>query len=311
MSLRTRTGTVAERERATVEAPAEGLRLDVAIARSFPGLSRRTAKVLLDLGGVFVGGTRVKRASLVVRSGERLEIVRGPAFERALRGEAPAPEGPSPEVVFEDADLWVVHKPAAWLTAPTPEGDRGSLADWLTRRLTPGLRAARAHVVHRLDLGTSGLLVFARSDLARSRLSEVFRVHDVERRYLAVAHGLLAEPLSLDAPIDGRPARTRVAPVERLLRHTLVEAELHTGRTHQVRLHLSGAGHPIAGDGKYGPPSRAEPPGTPRPPRLCLHAAALGFAHPRSGVPLRFEAPLPPDVSAWLVALRTLAASPP
>ncbi|HZR83947.1 MAG TPA: RluA family pseudouridine synthase [Candidatus Binatia bacterium] len=221
---------------------------------------------------------------------------RGRARARARRSGVARVGGHGGDPAYADEDVAVVEKPAGMPTAPTPEGDRGSVADALARDLLGG----RVHVVHRLDLPTSGLLVFARSDRANRALSETFRRHDVEREYLAVVRGRLeAAELAIDDPIGGRRALTRVAVAEALGDGaTLVRARLETGRTHQIRIHLARVGHPVLGDRQHGARTSFDPP------RLALHAALLAFAHPATGEPLRFESAWPDDLGPWLERLR-------
>jgi 23S rRNA pseudouridine1911/1915/1917 synthase len=272
------------------------------LAAHVPELSRRRARVLLDVGGVFVDDTRAKQAGRPVAAGQRVVAHLGGALDRATKRVGSAArdhdEGglPSYTVVHEDDDIVVVEKPAGLLTAPTPESDRNNLASLLGRR--PG--GGPVFVVHRIDLETSGLLVFARTPDANRILSEVFRRHDLTREYLAVAAGTVPGDLTvIDRPVGGRRAVTHLAVVEPLgTRATLLRARLETGRTHQIRLHLAGVGHPVLGDGKYGSP------GAPRAPRMALHATRLAFAHPATGVPLDFVSPWPADLDPWLATLR-------
>jgi len=269
-----------------------GLRLDQALAKHVPGLSRRKARVLVDLGGVFVDRARIKVASRPLRAGQVIEAVLGGVLDRA--GEPATP--PEVPVVYEDADLIVVEKPAGLVTAPTPESDRGDLLDLLNRRAGP------VWLVHRLDRETSGLLVFARTREANRALGEMFVVHDLERAYVTVVAGAFAEEAqTIDRPVGGKRAVTHVRVVARYAEATRLEARLETGRTHQIRLHLAGLGHPVLGDTEHGG-ERART-FAPRPPRLALHAAILGFKHPRTQEPLRFERPLPADLAAWLAYL--------
>jgi 23S rRNA pseudouridine1911/1915/1917 synthase len=287
-----------------VVAPAdEGRRLDQVLAAGVPGLSRRKARVVLDIGGVFVDGARTKVAGRAVRAGQVIVANVGGALERATKEagrEARTRDDaklPAFRVVHEDADVVVADKPGGLLTAPTPESDRNNLAHALAEQL-----GRRVLVVHRLDLDTSGLLVFALTDEANRILAERFREHDVERMYLAVLQGLLAgDEHTVEAPVGGRRAVTRFSVVERFAGRgaTLVRCVLETGRTHQIRLHARHLGHPVLGDRRYG---EAAPAG--EPPRLALHATVLGFRHPRSGVALRFESPWPEDLSPWLAALQ-------
>jgi len=298
-------GNDVRRHRFEVPAAQAGTRLDQAIAANVEGVSRRKARVLIDLGGVFVDRHRVKVASRKVRAGQVVEVVIGGAFERATKKVGAAAratdhaELPPFAVLFEDDDLVVVDKPAGLLTAPTPESDRGNLADLLRRRSDGG---GTLFVVHRLDLPTSGVLVFAKTDDANRALSELFRVHDVERQYLAVVAGAWPSEVSrVDEPVLGKNAVTDFEVVERFGDvATLVRATLSTGRNHQIRRHASGLGHPVLGDAQYG----AGVVGIPRPPRMALHATRLGFRHPRTGEHMRFDVALPAELSDWAQRLR-------
>lgn len=269
-----------------VEAADSGLRLDQLLARRVPDLSRRKARVLIDIGGVFVGGSRVKVASRKVSPGQVVEANLGGALERATKevGKAAraADEARLPEhkVVFVDDDLVVVDKPSGLLAAPTPESDRGNLVSLLEAELGP-----RIYVVHRIDLETSGLLVYARSDLANRALSELFRSHTIERVYHAVLAGTLEpDELTVNEPVGGKRACTHLRVLAREGDRTRIEARLETGRTHQIRIHAAGLGHPVLGDARYGQAA---------PHRMMLHALRLGFAHPRTAQALVFETEVP------------------
>jgi 23S rRNA pseudouridine1911/1915/1917 synthase len=280
----------------TVREDDAGKRLDQLLAARIPELSRRKARVLLDIGGVFVDGARVKVASRKLRAGQSVEAHIGGALDRATKEVGRAARDrdeatlPSHSVVFEDKDLIVVDKPSGLLTAPTPESDRNNLAAML----------GDVYVVHRIDLQTSGLLVFAKTGSANRALSERFRVHDVERAYLAAVAGAFpAERERLDRAIGGRRALTHFAIEEDLGgRATLLRCRLETGRTHQIRLHCQHLGHPVLGDPRYGERFDFDPP------RMALHAAALGFVHPRTGETLQFRSEWPADLTQWLEAMR-------
>ena len=293
--------------RFTVAPAQQGQRLDQILAAGVPGLSRRKARVLLDLGGVFVDGKRTKVAGRLVRAGQIVVAHVGGALGRAsgevgraarARDEAALPAF---RLVYQDDDLVLVDKPAGLLTAPTPESDRNNLARLLQEKL-----GGEILVVHRIDLETSGLLVFARTAEANRVLAERFREHDVERLYLAALRGVLAEDACTVAlPVAGRRAVTHVTVVERFAAATLVRCRLETGRTHQIRLHVRHLGHPVLGDRRYGEASPIDPP------RMALHAAVLGLRHPRSGEALRFESPWPEDLAGWLAGLAGPAAALP
>jgi 23S rRNA pseudouridine1911/1915/1917 synthase len=268
-----------------------GLRLDQVVPRHVAGLSRRKARAVIDLGGVFVDRTRVKVAGRPVRAGQRIEVNLGGAIERTAPAQAPG-------IAFVDDHVIVADKPAGLVTAPTPESDRGDLLDQLGRAY------GEVFLVHRLDLPTSGLLVFARTREANKRLGDAFVRHDVDREYRAVAIGPVAAQ-TVDRPIQGKRAVTHIGVIEPLAGATLVSARLETGKTHQIRIHLAGLGHPVAGDHQHG--GEASRTFEPRAPRLALHAAVLGFTHPATGERVRFESAMPDELLNWIARLRRTA----
>jgi 23S rRNA pseudouridine1911/1915/1917 synthase len=178
----------------------------------------------------------------------------------------------------------------------------------------------RVRPVHRLDRETSGLMVFARTAQAEKHLGHQFRLHTIRRRYLAIVHGAVeAQTInsrlvrdrgdgrrgSTNLPNVGKPAVTHVRPIERIGGYTLIECKLETGRTHQIRIHLSEAGHPVCGDKTYFQPMfKPKRPDKSGAPRLALAAVELGFTHPITGQPMHFETPLPPDLKQFLDRLR-------
>jgi 23S rRNA pseudouridine1911/1915/1917 synthase len=257
-----------------------GLRLDQVIPRHVGGLSRRKARAVIDLGGVFVDRTRVKVAGRQLRAGQIVEVVIGGALENSKSATL------EPAIVFVDEHIIIADKPAGLVTAPTPESDRGDLLDQLKRRF------GEVYLVHRLDQPTSGLLVFARTREANKLLGDAFKVHDVEREYRAIVVGNVVEDrFTIDRPVDGRRAVTHITVIERRGATTAVAAKLETGRTHQIRIHLAGIGHPVLGDRQHG--GELERHFEPRPSRLMLHARVLGFVHPHTKQPVRFEANAP------------------
>jgi 23S rRNA pseudouridine1911/1915/1917 synthase len=274
-----------------VAADEAGLRLDQIIPRHVAGLSRRKARDVIDLGGVFVDRSRVKVAGRTLRAGQRIEVNVGGAIADAARDTPVLP----PRVVFADEHVIVIDKPPGLVTAPTPESDRGDALDQLTAQF------GEVFLVHRLDRPTSGLLVFARTRDANKQLGDAFKAHDVDREYVAVAIGDVGAQ-TIDRAIDGRNAVTHVRPLETLRGATLVAARLETGRTHQIRIHLAGLGHPVAGDRAHG--GELERRFEPRPPRLALHARLLGFKHPATGEHVRFEAEVPDELAGWVARLR-------
>lgn len=281
------------KETFTVTPDEEGLRLDQIVPKRVPGLSRRKARAVIDEGGVFVDRTRTKVAGRPVRAGQVIEVNVGGAVDRDRSAPVLAPT-----IVFSDPHIIIADKPAGLVTAPTPESDRGDLLDQLAQQF------GEVYLVHRIDLPTSGLLVFARTRQANKKLGDAFKLHDVDREYRAVAIGTV-EAQTIDRPVDGKRAVTHVSVVERLAGATLIGARLETGRTHQIRLHLAGGGTPIAGDTQHG--GETSRTFIPRAPRLALHAGRLGFAHPATGERVVFETPVPPELAAWIARLRVPA----
>jgi 23S rRNA pseudouridine1911/1915/1917 synthase len=223
-------------------------------------------------------------------------------------------------VVYEDDDLLVVDKPAGLVVHPAPGHATGTLVNALLHHTEelPGIAGvARPGLVHRLDKDTSGLLIVAKGDLAQSSLMAQLKARRVKKTYMALVQGSVAAEVGrIEAPIGrdpserkrmavvagGREATTGYRVKERFAGWTLLEVDLVTGRTHQIRVHLTEIGHPIAGDPTYGNgTSRRGPEGTTR---LFLHAWRIAFTHPRDGRLMRLEAPLPPDLQAPLDALR-------
>lgn len=296
----------------------EGERVDRAVAM-LADVSRRDAARLIAEGRVRLDGVVVDKGSLRVGAGGHLAVEPLPPAP----GLRPRPEV-EVEVVHEDQDVLVVHKDADQVVHPGAGTSEGTLVEGLLARY-PDLAEVgdplRPGIVHRLDRGTSGLLMVARTPAAHSSLVAQLSARSVERRYRALVWGRVEHGEGLvDAPIgrserdptrmavaaDGRPARTRYR-VERRFRDPVVTSltcRLESGRTHQIRVHLAAIGHPVVGDDRYGPGGRGlELGGRPRYlDRLFLHAEALGFRHPSTGEPLRFERPLPAELAVLLEA---------
>ena len=300
-----------------------------------PRLSRSEAGRWVSAGLVLLDG-RERRPSRRCRAGQRITITPVTDTETPLR-RIPGEEDPiSPEpvslrVVHEDAWLVVLDKQPGIVVHPGPGHPGGTIANGLLHRY-PEVGAVgppgRPGLVHRLDRGTSGLLVAARRESARLRLGRAFARREVEKHYLGLALGRIASARLLADPIGRDPrhprryccrgrrakdARSEVWPLEELPLATLVRLRLHTGRTHQARVHLAGTGHPLAGDALYGPAAPRRGGGQPgaalrRLRRPALHAAEIAFVHPGTGDPVRFRSPLPADLEAALGALRRAAA---
>lgn len=308
----------------TIEGDRAGATLAALVRELVPGTSWSRARDLVRDGRVLVDGAAVTDPAHRPAAGQQVELrLAGPARPRGLL----TPEA----VVHLDADVVVVDKPAGVLTVPFERDDRDTLLA-LTRVVIRRLEAGRGgspnltlRAVQRLDKETSGLVVFARSIPAQRRLQEQLAAHDLTRRYLAIVHGAAADATydtllvadrgdglrgswghrraqrGVPPPPDAKPAVTHVRVEERLGETaTLVTCELETGRQHQIRIHLAEAGHPLVGETVYIRDWRGPRLPAPRP---MLHAAVLGFVHPR-GKTLRFEAPPPADFTAVLQRLR-------
>lgn len=292
----------------------EGERLDRIVAL-VADVSRADATRTITAGGVRVDGAPASSGKQRLSTGQRVEI--DPAA--IPRSEPPQPD-PSVDVavVYADEDVVVVDKPAGLVVHPGAGHPDGTLVNGLLARY-PELRAVgeemRPGIVHRLDAGSSGLLVVARRDAAARDLIEQFSTHSAERRYDAVvwgvpeaAHGVIdapigrsrSDPLRMAVVGDGRPARTHyrvVAAYDAPAVTARLACELETGRTHQIRVHLASIGHPLVGDTVYG--RRRPTLGLLRP---FLHAAELSFDHPTTGERVTFASPLPDDLDRWLAA---------
>lgn len=303
---------------ASVPASLAGVRVDRAVSL-LTGVSRAVAADLVERGQVRLGDEPVRARSLHVVAGQSLVVL------------LPEPEALVPdeavryEVVHEDEALIVVDKPPGLVVHPGAGSSRGTLAAGLLAR-DPGIAGVgdprRPGIVHRLDRGTSGLLVVARTPDAYAALGAQLAARTVGRRYVALVAGHLASDRGVvDAPIgrsdrsptkmavaaSGRPARTSYEVLERLevragasaparVRASLVSCTLETGRTHQIRVHLSAIGHPVVGDDRYGHPPR----GVVAPGRLFLHAAELSLDHPTTGRRVSWTSPLPEDLTRVL-----------
>ncbi|HUK65717.1 MAG TPA: RluA family pseudouridine synthase [Anaeromyxobacteraceae bacterium] len=299
-----------------------GERIDVVLPRLAKGLTRSRARRCLEEGLVEVNGRPVK-PSLRVKGGEEL-LVRAwePEPISLVAQDLPL------AVLYEDRDLLVLDKAAGMVVHPARGSPHSTLVNALLYRLAgEGVAGGRLGLVHRLDRGTSGCLVVAKNEAALASLQASFKARAVEKTYLALCHGLLEPEGRLDTPY-GRHPRDRTRYTSRLPSErraltawrvrelfpgaTLAEVALHTGRTHQIRVHFAESGHPLLSDPVYGG-TRREARLAPENPvrraaeaigRQALHALRLGFPHPRSGHGLLFEAPVPEDFARALAVLR-------
>jgi 23S rRNA pseudouridine1911/1915/1917 synthase len=293
----------------------DGERVDAAIARMF-GLSRTRAAELIGDGAVLIGGRPAGKSDRVP-AGEWLDVTLPPA---AGEPAAPRPEAvPGLAVVFEDADVLVVDKPAGVAAHPTPGWTGPTVLQGLLaggHRIATSGAAERQGIVHRLDANTTGLMVVAKSESAYSVLKQAFRDREVDKRYHTLVQGH-PDPLrgTIDAPIarhpagdgrfavvaDGRPSVTHYDTLEAFRAASLAEVRLETGRTHQIRVHMAAVRHPCVGDRMYGAdPVLAARLGMTR---QWLHAVGLGFAHPDDGRWVEFASTYPADLAASLALL--------
>jgi len=292
----------------TVPAGKGAAPLDRLLREQHPGASWAEVRRLIETGKVSVNGAVQRETVLRVAPGAQIELRMAAARLRE------GPRLPAGAIVHVDAHVVVVQKPAGISTVPYDENETGTL-DELTRAEL-GRREAPLGIVHRIDKETSGLVLFARSLAAKLDLKNQFRVHSVRRRYRAIAHGVVADRTifsrliqdrgdgrrgSTNNPKLGREATTHVFFREALAGATFIECRLETGRTHQIRIHLSEAGHPLVGERVY---DRNNPHAVIAAPRLMLHALQLGFRHPVTNQELDFEQPLPADMLEMLARLR-------
>lgn len=301
-------------------AEAAGQRLDRALADALPSLSRERLKALMLEGAVTVAGKR-PTPSLRVVGGEAVSV----SVPDAAPATAQAQQIPL-SVVYEDADLIVVDKPAGLVVHPAAGNPDGTLVNALLHHCAGGLSGiggvARPGIVHRIDKDTSGLLVVAKTDLAHEGLAKQFATHSIGRRYLAVVAGRPSPPagriegaigrhpvhrmkMDIVSPGKGKHAVTHYHTLQPLKDAALVECRLETGRTHQVRVHLASSGHALLGDPLYGR-TRASHRDVLKSlgfGRQALHARSLQLVHPRTQENLAFESPVPSDIQELIEAL--------
>jgi len=296
-----------------------GERLDAWLARQAEAPTRSQIKAAADDDRIEIDGKPV-RASYRLRGGESVDLLEHEADPAAavLVGEAIALD-----ILHEDACVLAVDKPAGMVVHPAAGNRSGTLVHALLHRdpsiAWPG-QPERAGIVHRLDRDTSGVILVAKTVRAHEALSRQFRDRSIRKTYLALVHGVVNQGGRIDLPIgrhpterkrmsvNGRPARAAVSeytPIERIGPCTLLEVRPQTGRTHQIRVHLSSSGMPIVGDKVYGGRGRIAFS------RQALHAAAIEFEHPEGGRRLRVESPLAADIEGLLATLRRGSAAGP
>jgi len=316
----------------SVPQEAAGQRLDAWLAAQLEGVSRERVQLLLSQGKVNLDG-KSPRASHRLRGGEVVEVSGDPAPPplKAVAEDIPL------KIVYEDEEISVIDKPAGMMVhagAGAIEGEGGTLVNALLHRyqsLSSTGGDLRPGIVHRLDKQTSGLIIVARNDAAHLRLAEMFSRRQMRKTYIALVHGHLKQDRgTIDAPIardllrrtrmttrrtaGARSAVSHYTVVRRISsafgQYTLVQVRIETGRTHQIRVHMSSIGHPVVGDTLYGAPARlmvtpSRRKTDPEPESLTLnrnflHAAELEFAHPRSGETMRLTSPLPQELEELL-----------
>jgi 23S rRNA pseudouridine1911/1915/1917 synthase len=330
---------VSKRLAAETDAGHQGMRLDRFLAERLPELSRTRLQSLIKEGRVSLGGATIIDPKYRVKPGERFTVT----VPRAAAAEPDAESIPL-NVVYEDEELIVIDKPARLIVHPGAGHAKGTLVNALIAHCGDSLSGiggvARPGIVHRLDKDTSGLMVVAKTDKAHRALAAQFADHgrsgEMERGYLALVWGAPSRPQgTIDAPIGRHPSsRTKMAVLPRgkgreAVTHwrvvesfgpqrapvaSLIECSLETGRTHQVRVHLASIGHPLIGDPLYGKGFKSKLRALPGSlheelaalSRQALHAAHLALVHPTTGTLLKFNSPLPPDLSGIVEAFKEL-----
>ena len=304
-----------EEEVRTIHVPMalHGQRLDRALAQLVPEFSRSYLQQLIEQGDALIDGKTVTKVSSKVRLGHRVEVT----LRATPQSQAFVPEEMPIDVVYEDAHLRVINKPAGLVVHPAPGNWRGTLLNGLLALDPLASDVPRAGIVHRLDKDTSGLMVVARTRQAMDALVQQIAAREVHRQYLAIAHKtwMAPSPTTLEAAVGRDPAnrlrmavvdltyqsgKTAATTIEVLDKNTLaslVKCTLHTGRTHQIRVHMAHVGHPLLADVVYGGAKAADMT------RQALHAWHLAFIHPITGQSVDLTSALPADMAQALSIL--------
>jgi 23S rRNA pseudouridine1911/1915/1917 synthase len=293
-----------------------GQRLDQFLTARLPEISRASVQRLIADGHVRIGRGKLK-PGLAITPGLTIDVTVPP----------PAPAAPEPEdlplrILYEDDDIVVVDKPAGMVVHPAAGHGRGTLVNALLHHVD-GLSGIggekRPGIVHRLDRGTTGVMVVAKHDRAHRELARQFHDREVGKEYVALVWGAMRAGQVLDAAIGrdprqrrrmstrsrrAKPATSKIIAVEPYSGVSLVRVTIGTGRTHQIRVHLSDAGHPVVGDAVYGGARKRLPASLSKLDRPFLHAARLTLTHPTTGKRMTFESPLPADLAAVLSAVK-------
>ncbi|MFD0897244.1 RluA family pseudouridine synthase [Loigolactobacillus binensis] len=287
----------------------ENGRLDKVLSSYFEQLSRAQVQHLIKAGAVQVNGQQTKAKYAVIAGDQITVAVPAPVALDAQPQDIPL------DIVYEDNDVLVVNKPQGMVVHPAPGHAQGTLVNALLFHspLSTINGVIRPGIVHRIDKDTSGLLMVAKNDQAHLSLAAQLKAKTTQREYLALVHGVIKEDKgTINAPLaraknerkkqavvaGGRHAVTHFSVLERFANYTLIKCVLETGRTHQIRVHMKYIGHPVAGDPLYGPKRTLKGHGQ------FLHAALLGFKHPRTGEQMTFTAPLPAIFEHTLALLR-------
>jgi 23S rRNA pseudouridine1911/1915/1917 synthase len=299
-----------------VPADSDGQRLDRVLVSMLADHSRSQLQRLIADGCIRVRGALALKPNTIVREGDHVEVEVPPAQPSELTSEAL-----DLDILYQDADMAVLNKPAGMVVHPGAGHSSGTLVNALLHHMTDlsGIGGElRPGIVHRLDRGTSGLMVVAKNDAAHQELTRQFHDREVEKEYIALVWGVVQAGRRIDAAIGRDPANrqrmsarakhareavTRITRAHHLPGLTLCQVAIHTGRTHQIRVHLSAIGHPIVGDALYGGVHRrvaGDIRAVQRLERPFLHAARLVCQHPRDGRRLEFIAPLAEDLAAVL-----------
>jgi 23S rRNA pseudouridine1911/1915/1917 synthase len=309
-----------------VPADQDGVRLDAFLTSALPDRSRSQVQKLIKDGRV-TGPAKAVRASAPVKAGQTFEIdLPAPVEAKAIAEDLPLP------ILYEDADLVVIDKPAGMVVHPSAGHSHGTVVNallYLVDDLSGIGGELRPGIVHRLDRGTSGVMIAAKNDGAHQELARQFHDREVEKEYVALVWGVVQQGRRIDAAIGrdpgdrqkmstrarrARSAVTRVTKAEHLRGVSLLHVAIATGRTHQIRVHLSAIGHPIVGDPTYGGVHRRvanDVRAVQRLARPFLHAARIAFTHPSDGRRLEFASPLPGDLQSVLDDIRQRQAGEP